>query len=183
MFVSTVVLCGIVGCSVTTETKPNSSAGTPATPVSKARPKATPKIDALKDTAGAKPPAGARAEGKKTRPKAGTIEVPIEDVDVYTFRLDVDGSGVERDVEWAHPDGGSTYLWARMPVECAAGPHNGDGFFLMEVQADGSGTYLYSIEGCPSSDLFGCDFDANGDDTTCGLCSTDGVELVCSVTS
>ncbi|MGC4079500.1 MAG: hypothetical protein QM702_21160 [Rubrivivax sp.] len=49
----------------------------------------------------------------------------------------------------------------------------------MEVKPDGTGSWLFSLAGCPADDLYGCDFDADGNEKTCGTCTLDGDAIKC----
>jgi hypothetical protein len=168
-----------IGCSSSSSPAPSGQqtpaakdGGTTTSAAPKAKPRTTPKTAAIKKLAGQTPPSGAKSVGTKTNPQLGSITVPIQEVEVYVVAFDFDGNGSNEDVQWAYVESGSTYLWLTGPMTCGDGS-GGAGGFLMEVKADGTGSYLFTFEGCSSSDLFGCDFDAAGTETTCGACSVD----------
>jgi hypothetical protein len=111
----------------------------------------------------------------------GSIAVPIQNTEVFLFQMDVDGDGTPENLFWAHVDGGSTFLWYTGPITCGDGSVDGAGNFLIEVKAAGTGTFLFSLPNCPAGDLYGCDFDGDGNPTTCGACAVQGPDLACAV--
>ncbi|MDB4941688.1 MAG: hypothetical protein JWP97_1222 [Labilithrix sp.] len=181
--VTLVVACfaTAVGCSSTTSKgSSSSSGGTKDGGSSAARPASKPRTASLKGKAGSTPPAGARSAGPKTQPKAGAVTVPITNVEVYTFDDTFSDDGAAQTFEWAYVQGTGTFLWTSGPVTCADGSTDPAGAFLMGVAPDGTGTYVFSLGGCPSSDLFGCDFDAAGNETACGACQVQDDTIVCA---
>jgi hypothetical protein len=181
------VVIGSAACSsspAAADTKKDGGAADGGSTKTASRPKTKPKTASLKAKAGPKPPAGATSTGTQSSPKAGAVTVPITDVEVFTFEEEIaEGSPAQR-FDWAYVEGTGTYLWTTGAVTCADGSTDETAAFLMEVKPDGSGTYLFSLPGCPSSDLFGCDFDGEGTETTCGACVVDEAgSLTCAVTS
>jgi hypothetical protein len=132
----------------------------------------------VKSYAGSKPPTGATSKGKQATVKAANSVIPITNVEVYVFQFDYDDNGSADDISWAHVDG-KTYLWAEGPVACSDGQSDGTGGFVAEVNEDGSGAYLFSVDACPQNDLFGCQFDTEGNETTCGACSWNDTVIAC----
>ncbi len=174
----------VSGCSSSTSTgAPAKADAGPAADAggTAARPKTKPKTSSLKSKAGPTPPAGARSLGPMTQPKAGAVTVPITNVEVFTFTDSFADDGPAQPINYAYVEGTGTYLWASGAVTCADGTTDAAAAFLMGVAPDGTGTYLFSLPGCPSGDLFGCDFDAAGDDTTCGACSVQDDAIACVV--
>jgi hypothetical protein len=147
---------------------------------SKVRPKTAPKTPALRAIGGAKPPAGAKQTGTATQPKVGSLTVPIEAATVYVVMIDFDQDGKDDQVNWARGTD-ATYLWVTGPMECGDGATDPNGAFMMEVKDDGTGTWLFSLDACPTSNLFGCDFDETGAETTCGVCVASGDGIACAV--
>lgn len=188
LFVTGFVLATIVaGCSSSTKDAPASGAKTDGgaadggATATKARPRTKPRTASLKSKAGAKPPAGATSKGRQTKPKVGALTLPLADTEVFTFEeAAFDEGGAASTINWAHLETGATYLWASGSVTCEDGSTDSSAAFLMEVNADGTGTWLFSLPGCPAGDLFGCDFDEAGEETTCGACALDGEALVCA---
>lgn len=180
-FVLVIAASLVTGCSSSTTQSPTSSTGKTDAGATSARPKTKPKTSTLKGKAGPTPPSGAKSAGVQTKPKVGTTTVPITNVEVYTFEESFAADAPPDVVSWAYVEGVGTYLWINGSVTCDDGSVDSNAGFLMEVLPDGTGSYLFSLPGCPSSDLFGCDFDANGNETTCGACQVDGDALVCAV--
>jgi hypothetical protein len=175
-------LAGTVACTANTTNTTTSPATKDGGGVStKEKPTTKPKTASLKTKAGSTPPAGATSKGKQSSPQVGSLTVPINNVDVYVFTDDFDGDGKDDTIYWAY-DGSSTYLWTVGSVTCADGTTTDPaGAFVVEIKPDGTGTWLVSTGACPSSDLFGCDFDASGTETTCGVCQIQDGNLVCAV--
>ena len=146
-----------------------------------ARPRTKPKTSSLKSKAGPTPPAGAKSVGPMTQPKAGAVTVPITNVEVFTFTDSFAEDGSSQTINYAYVEGKGTYLWASGAVTCADGTTDSSAAFLMGVAPDGTGTYFFSLPGCPNGDLFGCDFDAAGNDTTCGACAVQDDAIACAV--
>ncbi len=172
----------VTGCSssTTSSTPAKTDGGTADGGASTvARPKTKPKTSSLKAKAGSTPPAGAKSVGPMTQPKAGAVTVPITNVEVFTFEDTFADDGSAQTINWAYVEGKGTYLWASGSVTCADGTTDSSAAFLMGVAPDGTGTYLFSLPGCPNGDLFGCDFDASGNDTTCGVCSVQNDAIAC----
>lgn len=144
------------------------------------KPKTTPKLGSLTGLGGSKPPTGAKSQGTKSSPKVGGTTVPVQNVEVYLVAIDFDDDGSDDQLYWAH-ENGVTYLWAEGPIECADGLSDGTGGFIAVVKEDGSGSYMFAVDQCPEQNLFGCDFDANGDETACGACAWNEAVLVCAV--
>jgi hypothetical protein len=178
------VVTAIGGCSSSASSPsapPKPDGGTADGGGGAARPKTKPKTTTLKAKAGSTPPAGAKSLGAQTKPKAGAVTVPITNVEVFTFEESFGEGSPPETINWAYVEGTGTYLWASGPVTCEDGSTDPAAAFLMEVKPDGTGTYLFSLPGCPSGDLFGCEFDAAGNDTTCGACIVQDADLVCAV--
>jgi hypothetical protein len=180
------LVLGSVGCSISTAPPPSAGpgaadgdAGTSST--AKSKPKTIPKTSALKQLAGPTPPSGATSRGIQSRPALGMVSVPIEETEVFVLPIDFDGDGTEEQLHWAYAETGTSFLWVVAPMTCADGTSDAAGGFLMAVNEDGTGTYLFTLEGCSSSHLFGCDFDAAGNETTCGACSVEDDVLICDV--
>ena len=183
MFSFVVVPLAMLACSA--ETKPTPAPPKPAatgdggkgtTTASKPKTKVTPKsLDKFKGTA---PPDGAQSQGTKSSPKVANTVVPIVDVEVYVFAFDFDEDGTDNQLSWAHFDG-RTYLWSEGPIACDDALTDGTGAFVAEINADGTGAYLFSVDQCPTNDLFGCEFDAAGNDTVCGACSWNDAVIAC----
>lgn len=179
------LMMGASGCSVKTEPPAGARSDGGAADSgggAKPRPQSKLKTASLKAKAGKTPPAGARSTGARTKPMTGAIAVPITDTEVFTFEEAFDEGGAPTTVSWAYvAESGANYLWASGTVACPDGSPDPTAGFLMEVKADGTGTWLFSLPGCASGDLFGCDFDAAGTETTCGACTVKGELLVCVV--
>ena len=171
------------GCSVstTTPTPANPDGGATTGASTAARPKTKPKTSSLKAKAGATPPAGARSLGSMTQPRAGAVAVPLTNVEVFTFEDTFADDGAAQTINWAYVEGKGTYLWASTAVTCADGRTDPSAAFLIFVAPDGTGTYLFSLPGCPNGDLFGCDFDQAGNDTACGACAVQDGAVACVV--
>jgi hypothetical protein len=166
-----------VACSV--QTKAPASSTKPTTASAKARPQSKPNTSDLRSKARTgKPPEGAKSMGRQT-PRAGRLELPVGEVEVYTFSYDVFGDGTPDETYFARLDDGTTYLWSVGPTDCGDGTVDPDGAFVLAVQPDGSGSYLFSLPACANSDLFGCDFDATGTETTCGACAFEETVIAC----
>ena len=171
----------LFACSSSTKTSNPSDAGTADSGAAAARPKSKPKTASLKAKGGAMPPTGATSTGAQTQPKAGAVTVPISNVEVFTYTDAFSDDSAAQPFLWAYVPDTGTYLWTSGAVTCADGSVDSAGAFLMEVLPDGTGTYLFSLAGCPTGDLFGCDFDASGNETTCGVCQVQDGALVCAV--
>lgn len=176
----------VAGCSSSTKTAPASGskadggAADGGATSTKARPKTKPRTASLKSKAGPTPPAGATSKGRQTKPKAGALTLPLVDTEVFTFQEVLDEGGASTTINWARVETGTTYLWASNSVTCDDGSTDPNAAFLMEVGPDGAGSWVFSLPGCPAGDLFGCDFDEAGEETTCGACALDGEALVCA---
>jgi hypothetical protein len=185
-------LCGaIFACSSGTgSSPPSATAGTTkdgggtasksdgGTVKTASKPKTKPSMPKLTSLAGATAPAGAKSQGKKSSPSAGGTTVPVNDAEVYLVLIDFDGDSSEDQLYWAHVDG-VTYLWAEGPVECEDGLTDGTGGFVAVVNEDGSGSYMFAVDECPTQNLFGCDFDAEGVETVCGACAWNEAAIAC----
>lgn len=150
----------------------------------KAQPATKAKKGELRATAKNKtPPAGATSKGKQSSPTVDGVTVPISDVEVYELEEDIDGDGTEDAVYWARDDQkGATFVWASTAATCEDGSTDGTAAFIVEVKDDGTGTWLVGADGCEGAGvLMGCDFDADGNDTTCGTCVVDEEGYECSV--
>lgn len=137
----------------------------------------------LRTKGGDTPPADSKPAGKQSKPSVQGVVIPIVDVEVYTFDDDWNGDGSLDTVYWSHVDGGSTFLWANGTVQCSDGLSDASAAFVMEVKADGSGSYMYAADGCGWSNFYGCDLDAAGNETTCGSCAMDTSAIVCAAVS
>lgn len=145
----------------------------------KKAPQTKPEIAGVKSKAGNKAPDGATKKGKVDKPKVASTQIPVDDLDVYNFSEDVNGDGKDDKLSWAHVEDGTTYIWGVIPVECDGKKKDTSGGFVLEVLEDGSGTWMLAADKCPANDLYGCGFDENGDETTCGICSWEENHLVC----
>lgn len=170
------------GCSSSSPSPAKADAGAgDAGGAAAARPKTKPKTATLKAKAGPKPPAGATSKGAQTQPKVGALQVPITDVEVFTYQEVFADNGAPETINWAYVEGKGTYLWAGGAVTCADGTTDANAGFLMGIAPDGTGTYLFSLPGCPAGDFFGCDFDDAGNDTACGACAVADGAITCAV--
>ena len=137
----------------------------------------------LRSTRMGTPPAGATMMGTMTRPTVGTNgpTVPVTDAVVYAFQADVFGTGLVT-VFFAY-DGATmkSYFWASLTgVACENTGGTGDAVFMMEVKSDGSGSYILGVSGCTDElGAGGCEFDTNGNETTCGACAVSGQDIAC----
>lgn len=174
-------IAGTTACSVKTEEKAAPAAtktdgGTSSS--TKVKPKKQAKSSKLATLAKGTPE-GATSQGKKTRPSAGGSVVPIVDVEVFVVLVDIDDDGADDTINWAQSEDGTTFLWAEGPVTCADGLSDGTGGFLASIAADGTGAYLFALDACPEQNLFGCSFDADGVETSCGACAWSDEAIVC----
>jgi hypothetical protein len=155
---------------------------------SKAKASASPAVkknDLRSAARGKTPPAGATPKGKQTKPTLNGATVPIAEAEVYVYEADVDGDGSENEVFWAHDEAeGATFVWFATKATCESGGSDETAAMVVEVQADGSGSWLLAADACDGTSGFvGCDFDAAGNDTTCGACEVTEHELACATES
>jgi hypothetical protein len=167
----------LLACSADKSPAPKTSTSK-TSPTSKAKPKENVTPKSLGKFGGSTAPEGAKDEGKKSSPHVASTTVPITDVEVYTFSFDWNGDGTDDAMSWAYANG-HTYLWAEGPITCDDDSSDGTGGFVAEINEDGSGSYLFSVDACPTNDDYGCDFDTDGNDTTCGACSWNEDVIAC----
>jgi hypothetical protein len=106
---------------------------------------------------------------------------PGDDGDpVWTMEEDVTGDGSPETVHSLFDDEtGNFYVWYTLTEDnCTTDVlviFDGDG---VGGDGDGSGRYVIDSTCDESSDLLGCEFDASGTDTVCGVCAPDELEAV-----
>ncbi len=173
ILLSSSVLVAACSLAVPTPSITSSDAGrkTDATPAAAPKPKTVLPTLSLKANGGTAPPANAKSKGKLSLPKAGRLQVPIKETEAYTYEADFNGDETPDTIYWAHLETGITYLWASGSIECNEGPKDDNGGFMMGVNSDGTGTYLFAAQCSDGSGFFGCDFDATGKETVCGDCT------------
>jgi hypothetical protein len=135
-------------------------------------------IPALAAKRGPTPPTGSTFVGVQSQPMVGELKLPIQNVGVYQF--DAKGpAGRVVPVNWAYSPGAGTYLWGSTKIQCANSTAIEKGSFAAEVHDDGSGAYALGTKKCPVAQIYGCHFDATGNETGCGICAWNQSELTC----
>jgi hypothetical protein len=142
-------------------------------------PKTTVSIADLAKKKGPKPPSGATYAGIEARPMVGELELPLTDAQVFVFNVKTQ-SGATLPVKWAYSPNGGTYLWTTAPIQCEDGKTVARGGFVMEIQEDGSGSYALGTRQCPIAHIYGCNFNSQQKETTCGACAWNGKDLACT---
>jgi hypothetical protein len=128
------------------------------------------------------PPTGATAMGKQSAPRAGSVTIPVDNVDVYQFSTDIDGNGSSDALYWAlGPD--ATYIWGQITLPCTDDEdrptgETGTAELVYEGNAAGYG-WMLSIDSCGLSAVIGCSGTSEADEV-CGSCAFHGDLVTCS---
>ena len=126
---------------------------------------------------GADPVADAGADAPPTHAVPtcpGLDEAPLRRPDGSHRCTPVGASTAPATDEW--PD----LAGAPAPVVYVRPGGTGDAVFMMEVKSDGSGSYILGVSGCTDElGAGGCEFDTNGNETTCGACAVSGQDIAC----
>ena len=144
----------------------------------KARPTPTVNLPQLIQMRGPYPPRGAVYLGQEAQPMVGSVQLPLKNVGVFQFPVRTQ-RGDMANVNWSYSAGKGTYMWASAPLQCADGSVLPNGSYAIRVRDNGSGGYLLGSNQCPVGQAFGCEFNAQGVETTCGACAWNESELVC----
>jgi hypothetical protein len=120
-------------------------------------------------------------------PQISTIQAGDDGDEEFAWQEDVDGDGTQDDVlEVVDDETGDIVLATAWSSPCDDGSSLSAAFFIT-VHANGTGTYLFAADDVcgEGAALFGCDFDAAGNDTNCGSCTVpaDGTEFTCEDSS
>jgi hypothetical protein len=143
-------------------------------------------------------PSNAQSMGKTTNklsapkapanaPQINTIQ-PGDDGDAeYSWQEDIDGDGTPDDVqEIVDDETGDVVLAASWAAPCDDGSSFNATMFII-MHSDFTGSYLFASDDVcgEGASLYGCDFDANGNDKACGSCTipADGTDFTCQETT
>jgi hypothetical protein len=137
--------------------------------------------DGIKSVAGSKtPPAGATSKGMQSKPKVGSIEIPIESAEVYVVLLNVDDDAEEEEVYWV-ASGDYVYVWVSATVDCADGNGSGEELLVYEQHGNEYG-WLVAGDGCGWTNAYGCSGTISGPEV-CGGCAWDTTAIVCQASA
>jgi hypothetical protein len=186
LFALALIAAAAVSCSKKTETTTTSEMSTP--PPAPAGKQMKPSAAAMSHATTPKAPKGATVT-KKTAIGSGNVSMstansPTDTDDSWMEMVDIDGDGDQEQVEYlwddedmvlyAYTEDDSTIgdgsvaaaeLWAFYGQGNAYNQAVGSGWYVEGVgTADSTSTYV---------NLWGCDFDANGNATQCGACTID----------
>jgi hypothetical protein len=128
---------------------------------------------------GPQPPQGATYLGIQKQPAVGGATLPIQNVKVYQLPVRTQQGNIVP-VNWAYAPGQGTFMWATAPFQCADGTMVPSGSYAIKIRDDGSGGYMLGTNQCPLGQVFGCQFDAFGNETACGVCAWDNTDLTCT---
>jgi len=145
------------------------------------------KPDAVQKKAGSSPPANAtktKTAGKSAT-KISTANSPTDDDSFWVEQIDIDGDGNIDDANFVWDDEDKVlYAWKDGTFTCKKGG-TGSGELLVCVNAEGnprgrpagSGFWVASLDkgecNSQTSGLWGCWFDAKGNETGCGVAIID----------
>jgi hypothetical protein len=185
IFALTMVAAVAISCTKKTETT-TEMGGSTATPPPAAGKQIKPSSAAMSKATSPKAPAGAKKVSSvgAGNVSANTANTPTDTDDSWTEMVDIDGDGDQEMVQWVWDDEDKV-LYGYTEDDAAVGDGTVAAAELFAFYATGNagnqpvGSGWY-VEGVGSSDstgtyvnLWGCDFDANGNATQCGAATID----------
>jgi hypothetical protein len=168
------VLVAAAACSTTINiTPPGTAAG-----------KEKMSADKVKTFATKTPPANGTSMGMMTKPRAGKVNIPIENTEVYQFSANV-SLLPDADPEilfWA-ATADAVYVWGQIDLVCVDDQdketgETGQADFVFEADDNGYG-WLTSTDSCGYTTIFGCSADG-GAAEVCGGCDFNAEFIVCA---
>jgi len=139
-----------------------------------------PTADKVKGYAQTTPPTGATSMGMMSSPTAGSLTIPITNIEVFAFSANVDSSPGDETMYWA-VDGSYVYVWGQVALECVddnGAPTGETGVADVVYEADGASYgWMTSTDSCGYSTDFGCSNDGNGE--VCGGCDWNASFVAC----
>jgi len=126
------------------------------------------------------PPMNAQSVGMQSQPQAGSVAIPIQNVEVYEFSANIDDQEGDETLYWA-TDGNTVYVWGEIGLTCvddqgAETGETGTGYFVFEAEGDTYG-WLAATDSCGYSTYLGCSNDGGGD--VCGECDFNSEAIAC----
>lgn len=132
------------------------------------------------------PPANGTSMGKMTTPKAGKVNIPIQDTEVYMFNANVSllPDAADETLFWA-ATADAVYVWGEIDLVCVdendeETGETGTAEFVFEADDQGYG-WLTSTDSCGYTTIFGCSDDGSGE--VCGGCDFNEQFIQCAATS
>lgn len=129
------------------------------------------------------PPPNGMPMGKMTNPRAGKVNVPIENADVYQFQANVSlrPDDAPEILFWAATET-AVYVWGQLDLVCVDEDdretgETGVADFVFEADDQGYG-WLTSTDSCGYTTIFGCSDDGGGE--VCGGCDFNEAFIVCA---
>lgn len=142
--------------------------------------------DKVRGLATKTPPTNGTSMGKMTSPKAGKVNIPIQDAEVFKFKANVSLLPDEEpeDLFWA-ATATAVYVWGEIDLVCVDEDdeetgEEGVAEFVFEATDEGYG-WLTTTDSCGYTTIFGCSDDGSGE--VCGGCDFDDELIVCAASS
>jgi hypothetical protein len=126
------------------------------------------------------PPTNGTSMGMQSSPQAGSVTIPITNVEVYSFQGDLGGGG--ETLYWAAADS-LVYVWGQIELTCvddAGNPTGETGVADFVYEASGSDYgWMTATTSCGYSTYFGCSA-ASGGAEVCGGCDFNSDFIACA---
>ncbi len=134
------------------------------------------------DYAKSTPPTGATSMGMMTSPQAGSVTIPITNVEVYTFQANVDDNDGLETLYWAIDGNGVIYVWGQIDLVCVDDNdqptgETGTADFIYEDDGTDYG-WMTATDSCGYSTYYGCSA-TGGDAEVCGGCDFNDDFIAC----